>query len=311
MAAWIKGCAALGLLAIGVLVCATVDNGVAAQQSDQTEYSVFDPPVFSIELRQGRLSLDGFTSSTAHELALSQLVAEKFSTHEAVLNFRPLVLPPDSWAQITTRLLNAISTTESANAVVSEQLIEIRGITDDRPGWEHSLDTLRAETQRDVVIDADVVLISRLPPVSELCQRTFSLAGQEKVGFKQSSTEIRTSSYASLDSIISIAYDCADIAIAITGHSDASGDEGSNQRLSLARAQEVADYLVRGGLTSTRLFVTGAGSLLPVADNSTAAGRSLNRRIEFEMRTGPQIRGFPYSPGQTTRLQKQASRRAE
>ncbi len=102
--------------------------------------------------------------------------------------------------------------------------------------------------------------------------------------FRQSSAELRTSSYATLDKVIDLANDCRDNRIAITGHSDASGNEVWNQRLSLARAQAVADYLIRGGIEPTRLIVAGAGSSSPVADNSTASGRSRNRRIEFELR---------------------------
>ncbi len=54
--------------------------------------------------------------------------------------------------------------------------------------------------------------------------------------------------------------------------------------MSLARAQAVAAYLTRAGIPSDRLQVEGLGSSRPVAGNETARGRSLNRRIEFELR---------------------------
>jgi outer membrane protein OmpA-like peptidoglycan-associated protein len=119
--------------------------------------------------------------------------------------------------------------------------------------------------------------------LAELCLRAFSRSDHENVSFRKSSTEIRTPSYAALDALINIAYDCHDMTIAITGHSDSSGYEVTNRRLSFERAQAVADYLARGGLATDRLLVTGAGSLFPVAENSNALGRSLNRRIEIEM----------------------------
>jgi OOP family OmpA-OmpF porin len=87
-----------------------------------------------------------------------------------------------------------------------------------------------------------------------------------------------------LDKIIEVADDCRDSTIAITGHSDSSGNETWNRRLSVARAQAVADYITRGGITPARLLVEGLGSAVPIADNATAQGRSINRRIEFELR---------------------------
>ncbi len=63
-----------------------------------------------------------------------------------------------------------------------------------------------------------------------------------------------------------------------------SGNEARNRQLSLARAQSVADYLVRNGVPASQLIVAGVGSSDPAADNATAYGRGLNRRIEFELR---------------------------
>lgn len=276
--------ATAALLLAGVFVSATIGNGVAEQSSAQATYSVFDPLTFSIEYKRGQLLLTGFTASTAHEQALSQMIAEEFTAGEATMNFWPLVAPPDTWVSLTTRLLYALAATESASAVAGDRLVRIRAVTTDRAAWTDRLDALLAVLPGGVAVDIDVAVISDLPPLAKLCLRTFSRAGGESVRFRESSTEIRTSSYAILDTIIDIAYDCHDMEIAITGHSDASGNKVSNQRLSLARAQAVADYLTRGGVASGRLLVTGAGSQFPVAANDNARGRSLNRRIVFELR---------------------------
>jgi outer membrane protein OmpA-like peptidoglycan-associated protein len=66
----------------------------------------------------------------------------------------------------------------------------------------------------------------------------------------------------------------------ITGHTDSSGDESWNERLSLERANTVATYIEGGGIAATRLIVAGAGSSEPIAENDTSYSRSLNRRIE-------------------------------
>lgn len=65
------------------------------------------------------------------------------------------------------------------------------------------------------------------------------------------------------------------------GHTDATGDESFNERLSQARAQAVRDALVARGIDPRRIGVAGHGERLPVADNATTAGRALNRRVEI------------------------------
>ncbi|HMX39844.1 MAG TPA: OmpA family protein [Saprospiraceae bacterium] len=68
--------------------------------------------------------------------------------------------------------------------------------------------------------------------------------------------------------------------ILIDGHTDSQGKESYNQDLSYRRAQAVNDFLVRQGVSSTRLGVRGFGETKPVATNDTDAGRKQNRRVE-------------------------------
>lgn len=65
------------------------------------------------------------------------------------------------------------------------------------------------------------------------------------------------------------------------GHTDATGDEDFNERLARARAEAVRDGLVARGIDPRRIGVAGYGERLPVADNATAPGRALNRRVEI------------------------------
>ena len=284
MTGWLKTSSAFLMLAAGVFVSATIDNDSVQKPLMQNPYSALEPPTFSVVNKPDQLTLDGFTSSAAHEQALSQLVAEEFSARNVVVFLRPLVALPEAWDSITTHALYAVAATESSSALVNEHTIAIRGITADNASWTSRLGALRAAVPSDIVIDDNVIAIPNLPPLADLCQRAFSRIGADNVEFRLESAEIRTSAFATLDAIVNIAYDCRDRAVAITGHSDSSGDEASNERLSLLRAKAVADYLTRGGISAERLIVIGAGSSVPVADNTTAYGRSLNRRIELELR---------------------------
>lgn len=70
----------------------------------------------------------------------------------------------------------------------------------------------------------------------------------------------------------------------VSGHTDSVGKDVYNQKLSEKRARSVTDYLISAGVPrSNFVSVTGAGESHPVADNKTAEGRALNRRVEIQI----------------------------
>ncbi|HEV3030607.1 MAG TPA: OmpA family protein, partial [Polyangia bacterium] len=70
---------------------------------------------------------------------------------------------------------------------------------------------------------------------------------------------------------------------AIEGHTDATGPEGWNRKLSLERAKSVVAYLVGKGVDPARVVAIGQGEALPWATNQTEAGRAANRRVIFHI----------------------------
>jgi outer membrane protein OmpA-like peptidoglycan-associated protein len=67
----------------------------------------------------------------------------------------------------------------------------------------------------------------------------------------------------------------------VEGHTDSTGSDEFNQKLSEQRAGTTRSYLVDQGLTASQLTAKGFGKTMPVADNSTAEGRQKNRRVEI------------------------------
>lgn len=72
-----------------------------------------------------------------------------------------------------------------------------------------------------------------------------------------------------------------DLKISISGHTDNVGTSQYNLSLSKDRCASVAGYLMQLGLPEDRIHWEGHGGAVPVADNTTEAGRQLNRRVEF------------------------------
>lgn len=67
----------------------------------------------------------------------------------------------------------------------------------------------------------------------------------------------------------------------VEGHTDSTGSEEFNQKLSEQRAEAVRDFLIQQGVAQQAITAKGFGQAMPVADNSTAAGRQENRRVEI------------------------------
>ncbi len=67
----------------------------------------------------------------------------------------------------------------------------------------------------------------------------------------------------------------------VEGHTDSTGGDELNQRLSEQRAASVRDYLVSQQLPADHIQTRGFGKTQPVADNGTAEGRQRNRRVEI------------------------------
>jgi len=71
--------------------------------------------------------------------------------------------------------------------------------------------------------------------------------------------------------------------IIAVGHTDSTGADAYNQKLSVARAEAVKAYLVSKGIEKNRVYTEGKGEKAPVADNKTKEGQAKNRRVEIEV----------------------------
>ncbi len=272
------------LLTSGVLIAFSIDNGLPEQSESKGSPAVLDAPTFSVRLGRNHLKLVGTTTTKDHESVLMQLARDQLAGHITETDFHASLFVPRGWDTLSARLLYLVAATDSAFASMDEHGIVIRGVTFDGPSYERRLDFLRRALPAGSTIRSDVVITDHAFTLGAMCLRVFSTFANQRVHFQPASTEIRQASYSLLDRIIEFAYDCRGPRIAITGHSDAAGNESRNLRISRARAQAVADYLINGGVTTGRLIVEGVGSVDPVADNGTVHGRDLNRRIEFELR---------------------------
>ena len=98
--------------------------------------------------------------------------------------------------------------------------------------------------------------------------------------FATGSATLSSTSQATLRKFAANLSEHSDTDLMIIGHTDNTGTDRVNNPLSYNRAASVRSFLAGQGVSSSRMKVEGKGSYEPVADNSTAAGRRENRRVE-------------------------------
>lgn len=101
------------------------------------------------------------------------------------------------------------------------------------------------------------------------------------VNFQTGKAVILPVSQGVLDQVAQSLVDNPDVNVEVGGHTDSQGSEAANLRLSQARADAVRQYLIGKGVAAARITAKGYGEGSPVADNTTAAGRAANRRVEL------------------------------
>ncbi len=124
---------------------------------------------------------------------------------------------------------------------------------------------------------------------ADKCPNTPAGAKVDKVGcpleqtlkllFDFDSAELRPESIEELERLVKFMGDVPFATALVEGHTDSIGTEEYNQGLSDRRAKAVFDYLTARGVDPARLKSVGFGELKPIADNATAEGRQLNRRV--------------------------------
>ncbi len=103
------------------------------------------------------------------------------------------------------------------------------------------------------------------------------------VTFATDSADLSAQFYGVLGSVSKVMNEFEKTVVEVAGHTDSTGSQSYNQGLSERRASSVAQYLEAQGVMQQRLITLGLGEDMPVADNTSADGRQLNRRVEITM----------------------------
>jgi len=102
--------------------------------------------------------------------------------------------------------------------------------------------------------------------------------------FQFQTNKLTRESTAILDNVVNILQNNVFNQVVLSGHADSIGSDEYNQGLGLRRANAVKDMLSSKGIPAEKIETNSFGETMPVAPNTTPAGRQLNRRVEFKVK---------------------------
>lgn len=156
-----------------------------------------------------------------------------------------------------------------------------------------SIDSLRI-AKMTPINEVDTVYISRVDTVyidnsmqakntktNELQSQNEGQLPVKSILFEFDKAIVQKVSFGELESLINLLNTRSNLIIALDGHTDAKGQEAYNVNLSKNRVNAVKEFLVANGIKENRIKLNHFGENKPKAENETAEGRKINRRVDI------------------------------
>ncbi len=122
------------------------------------------------------------------------------------------------------------------------------------------------------------------PPPIEGISATCPRMVIQSVYFDFNSTKLEKTEKAKIDKILPLLSSAPnDLIFEIAGNTDSLGRDSYNQRLSEKRARAVRNYLIKKGISTEHIFMTGYGESFPEGKNDSEKGRAENRRVDIRI----------------------------
>ena len=236
----------------------------------------------------GSVELAGALHDTRSQAAVASYAAALFG-HDRVRTVT-VIDPelPDGWPGRVLAGIEALAEIKEGSLQVTPTALTLtgRGIEADADARVEALLAAKVsgETLVDVTFDVEAASLAAAAarPAPERCaEEIAAILANEAIQFRAGSSEIEPASQGVIAAIADVLRECPGAEFEVGGHSDSSGDEAANQRLSEARATAVVAALRAEDLPLVMLTSRGYGAAHPLAGNETPAGRTRNRRIEI------------------------------
>lgn len=245
--------------------------------------------------RDGKVLLTGYVPDAEAHAQLVKLAEEKFGADNVIDQLEEAPGAPDGWSEAVVAGLTQLQELDEGVAEWTDHRLSVSGhvasesiktrVTNQLTSALPSGFTASTNLTAPVAAKPPPLMTEKEKVSAVSCQEQFStLLASSIINFRTASADISPDSYVLLDKLAEVATSCPTAEIRIEGHTDSRGSAAFNQDLSQRRAQAVVDYLISKGIDASRLSAVGFGEDAPIADNNTAEGRAINRRIEFTVK---------------------------
>ncbi|OED37667.1 hypothetical protein AB833_22625 [Chromatiales bacterium (ex Bugula neritina AB1)] len=267
---------------------AASDANLPTPQSN-TRVIVKRPASLKIRAIDDSIILSGIVGSDQDANAVRKQMRSAFGQFDDSLVIDDSVAPAE-WFDDAVRLGAASSSIPNFSVSINSGQLLLGGEVPDRERGRE-LQSQATELIGDqlvvvnnyTVIQRATIADSREELLTRQLRSALDQASAGGITFKKNSATPIQESTVVLDKVAEAILQFEGQIIEISGHTDSSGDALANLELSKKRAVAVRDYLVEKNVPTSQLRPIGYGETDPIADNTTAQGRSANRRIEFNL----------------------------
>ena len=238
---------------------------------------------------EGQVLLRGRVGSAQTRETAASLARARFSVDAVHVSARVAEGLPQGWSTRALLAVEALGHLDRGAVTVTPGSLDVRGVSGDKTAGSTIARLLTERLGGAAAYSLDVRYDEALDPVAQLptpeeCEARIAAAQSErKIGFEPGSARVDAAGAKVLDRIAEILTECGEIRMEVAGHTDSQGRKSMNQQLSLERARTVLSELRERRVLTGALEAEGYGESAPIADNDTAEGREINRRIEFRL----------------------------
>ena len=232
-----------------------------------------------------KIVLSGYVSNAKVHADLVEQAKTAFGAENVTDELKEFEGAPAEWQSTANMGLDKLTEVDYGEYIISDENFYFKGFVDDVSKKEPLIQSLKKELHSEYLGHYDIASPKQAKKEVYSCQDGFrKILSGNKIHFEYNKADVKSISYAILDSLVEVAKKCPQEMVSIEGHTDSIGSKIYNKSLSTSRANAVKDYLESKGLSTKRLEAVGFGESKPIADNMVKEGRAKNRRIEFNIK---------------------------
>ena len=258
-------------------------SGYALIKAD-IETGAIRPYTFQAMRADGRLALSGYVpDAKSRDEILNH--AKRFFEGDTITNtiVEGAGAPKDFLNAAKASLQDLARLLPGSSLQMSDSTLTLKGLA----AFDGARDQIAAQFRRNapggytaaVDISTAALPAPALPPECQILYR--DALSRAAIRFRTASADLSEDSAGLLDRLVVVTLRCQTAKIEIGGHTDSDGSPQANADLSRRRAEAVASYFVRAGISAEQFEPVGFGETKPVAPNDSAENKAKNRRIEF------------------------------